>query len=288
MNPVSSYSSAYLTVGSAVNRNFNSMLNAIARLSTGQRINRASDDPAALLAAAAVKAQITTRDALQRASLRTSALIDVADGGLAEVSRLTNEIRGNLITAANSTTTDAERAALQLEIDGAIDAIDQVGQLTYNNKPVFSGETLNVNYGADLTTWSQLYLPKIDAETLGGEDGVLADLRSGGQYDLESGDLASALKALDGVQSRIIYNRAEYAAFDKYSQDSIYELLANQQIQLQSIYSELMDTDYVSETAELTRSAILAQSSLTAYKSLIAVAKTQEAMLDALFDLNRR
>ncbi|TWT38480.1 flagellin [Blastopirellula retiformator] len=288
MNPVSTLSSAYLTVGNSVNQNFNSMLNSIARLSTGQRINRAADDPAGLLAAEAVKSQITTREALLRSSRQTSALIDVADGALSEASRLTNTIRGNLITAASSTTSDAERAALQLEIDGAIDAFNRLGDVTYNGRPVFSGEKLNVNYSPDLNTSSELYLPTLDAETYGGEDGVLADLRTGGQYDLESGDLASALKALDGVQSQLIYNRAEYAAFDKYSQDSIYQSLEDQQIELQSIYSELMDANFVSETAELTRSAILAQSSLTAYKSLVAVAKTQESMLDALFDLNRR
>ncbi|PQO47608.1 flagellin [Blastopirellula marina] len=287
MNPVSSYSSAYLTVGNAVNQNFNSMLTAIARLSSGRQLNAATD-PAKLIAAAAVKAQITTRQALERASLRTSELLDVADGGLAEVSRLTNEIRGNLITAASSTTTDAERAALQLEIDGAIDAIDQIGELSYNGRPVFSGKTINVNYGPDLYSWDELYLPAIDAETLGDEDGYLADLRTGGKYDLESGDLAAALKALDGVQSRIIYNRAEYAAFDKYSSGSIYDTLSTEELQLTSIYSELMDVDYVSETSDLTRSAILAQSSLNAYRSLIALARTQESMLDALFDLNRR
>lgn len=287
MNPVSSYSSAYLTVGNAVNQNFNSMLTAIARLSSGRQLNAATD-PAKLIAAAAVKAQITTRQALERASLRTSELLDVADGGLAEASRLTNEIRGNLITAASSTTTDAERAALQLEIDGAIDAIDQTGELSYNGRPVFSGKTINVNYGPDLYSWDELYLPAIDAETLGDEDGYLADLRTGGKYDLESGDLAAALKALDGVQSRIIYNRAEYAAFDKYSSGSIYDTLSTEELQLTSIYSELMDVDYVSETSDLTRSAILAQSSLNAYRSLIALARTQESMLDALFDLNRR
>lgn len=288
MNPVSSYRSAYLTVGNAVNQNFNSILGAIARLSSGRRINVASNDPTSLLAAAAIKAQITTREALQRTSLQTSALLDVADGGLAEVARLTNEIRGNLITAASSTTTDAERAALQLEIDGAIDAVDQVGQLSYDGRPVFSGKTIHVNYGPDLYSWDELYLPKIDSRTMGDDDGVLADLRSGGKYDLASGDLAAALKALDGVQSRIIYNRAEYAAFDKYSAGTIYDAFSGQQIQLTSIYSELMDADYASETADLTRSAILAQSSLTAFKSLVAVAKTQETMLDALFDLNRR
>ncbi|UUO06742.1 flagellin [Blastopirellula sp. J2-11] len=288
MNPVSSYSSANLTVANAVHRNLNSMLGALQRLSTGKRINRGSDDPAGLIAANVIKSQIATREALQRSTLRVSGLVDVADGGLAEVSRLTSEIRGNLITAASSTTTDAERAALQLEIDGAIDAIDLVGKTTYNGSPVFSGKTINVNLRPDYYAWDQLHLPEIDSETLGDEEGVLADLRSGGRYDLASGDLASALKALDAVQSRTIYARAEYRAFDRYSHDSIYESLANQEIQLTSIYSEIMDADYGSETSELTRSAILAHSSLIAYQSLVAVANTQASLLDALFDLNRR
>ncbi|EAQ80756.1 flagellin [Blastopirellula marina] len=288
MNPVSSYSSANLIVATAVNRNLNSMLGALQRLSTGQRINRGSDDPAALIAANMIKSQIATREALQRSTLRVSGLVAVADSGLAEVSRLTSEIRGNLLTAASSTTTDAERAALQLEIDGAIDAIDRVGESTYNGSLVFSGKTVNVSYRPDYYAWDRLHLPEINSETLGDEAAVLADLRSGGQYDLESGDLASALQTLDAVQSRTIYARAEYRVFDRYSHDSIYESLYDQEIQLTSIYSEIMDADYGSETSELTRSAILAHSSLVAYKSLVAVAQTQASLFDALFDLNRR
>jgi len=114
----------------SINRNFQSVNESSRRLATLSRINRGSDDPSGLIAAEALSAELAALEAASTNASRARSFIHVADSGLGQVSSLLNQVRGNLIEAAGDTASPAARAALQLEIDSALEAIDRIGRTT--------------------------------------------------------------------------------------------------------------------------------------------------------------
>ena len=119
-------------IGQRVLANNNSQLStSIERLSTGVRINRGKDDPAGLIAANALKSDITAMNAAVNNAERADQVVSIAEGGLQEISGLLNELQG-LVTASASTAglSSSEKEANQLQIDSILQTIDRVSGST--------------------------------------------------------------------------------------------------------------------------------------------------------------
>ena len=99
------------------------------RLSTGLRINRASDDPAGLVISEQLRAQVASLKQASENSQNASNLIGTAEASLNEVSGLLTQIRQSLIFALNTSSTD-QIAAEQDAVDNAIGSIDRIAQTT--------------------------------------------------------------------------------------------------------------------------------------------------------------
>jgi len=100
------------------------------RLATMWQINRASDDPAGLIAAETLRAEVTALEQASRNADRARGVVHVADAALGQVSDLLGRIRQNVLAASGSPTSEAEQAAYQLEIDAALEAINYIGRST--------------------------------------------------------------------------------------------------------------------------------------------------------------
>lgn len=113
----------------------------MARIATGQKINRASDDPAGLMALNSMNASLAGIDAALENNQRSQDLLNVADGALKEINSLVGEIQ-KLVSKGNTAgVTVSEKAAYQAQIDESIDAIDRlVNSTSFNGKSVFNGE----------------------------------------------------------------------------------------------------------------------------------------------------
>ena len=112
-------------------RNNTDLQTALARLSTGLRINSAKDDPAGLIASENLRRDITVVNKAITNSERASQLIATTEGALGQVSNLLNDIRGLVTEAANSGALSADQiAANQLQIDSSLEAIDRISQVT--------------------------------------------------------------------------------------------------------------------------------------------------------------
>ncbi len=122
----------------------------MARLATGNRINRASDDPAGLIALNSLNAEKAAVDAAIEGNQRSQSMLNVADSALTEVSSLMSEIEELTLQAQGSTVTAEEKAAYQAQIDNAIDSIDRlINQAAFNGKKIFNGANRINAYTAD-------------------------------------------------------------------------------------------------------------------------------------------
>ncbi|WP_047813661.1 flagellin [Rhodopirellula islandica] len=114
---------------------------SLTRLSTGLRINSASDNPAGLLASQALRSEITGLTKAISNTTRASQIISTADSALGQVSNLLNDVRGLVVEAANTgALSDEEIAANQLQIDSSLEAINRISQTTtFQGKKLLDG-----------------------------------------------------------------------------------------------------------------------------------------------------
>ena len=126
----------------ALVRNERAMNTAMERLSTGQRINSASDDAAGLAIASRMTSQIRGLETGIRNANDAISMISTADGALVEVTNMLQRMRELTLQAANGTTTEADRNYLNSEYANLISEIDRIAQNTqWNGKALLNHAT---------------------------------------------------------------------------------------------------------------------------------------------------
>jgi flagellin len=101
------------------------------RLSTGLRINRGKDDPAGLIASENLRAEKASLTSAISNAERTDQLVNIAEGGLQELSNLLTDLKG-LVTATANTAglSSEEKTANQLQIDSILQTVDRLAEST--------------------------------------------------------------------------------------------------------------------------------------------------------------
>ncbi len=129
---------------SRINTNVSSMLSqrilgqqnqvlekSLERLGTGLRINRGADDPAGLIASESLRAEKASITAAIGNAERADQVVNVAEGGLTEISNLLIELESLVDTTANDTGLSVEeKEANQLQIDSILQSIDRIANST--------------------------------------------------------------------------------------------------------------------------------------------------------------
>ena len=130
---------------------------SLERLSSGYRINKASDDAAGMAISRKMKTQI---EGLERASMNGSdgiSVIQTAEGALSEVTEMLQRMRQLAVQAANGTNTTDDRLAIQQEIDQLSAEIQRISETTeFNTKTLLDGN-LDKNSYTDNTGIELIY-----------------------------------------------------------------------------------------------------------------------------------
>ena len=114
---------------------------SIERLSSGQKINRGVDGPAALVISEGMRSQIASLQQAADNNESAISMVQTAEGALNEVSRLLVDMRQRAVAAANIGINDSNMAnASQKEIENALDAIDRISENTqFGSKHLLNG-----------------------------------------------------------------------------------------------------------------------------------------------------
>ena len=115
---------------------------SLTRLSTGLRINRASDDPAGLVAAESHRASLVSMNAAMNNAGRAEQMLNAADAGLIEIGNLLAELQGVVLGATDGTSGGSNELQLrQTEVDALLEAIDRVANgTTFNDVQLLNGD----------------------------------------------------------------------------------------------------------------------------------------------------
>ncbi len=148
----------------------NALSTTMERLSSGLRINRASDDAAGLSISEKLRGQIVGLKQAQRNAQYGIKMLNIAEGALDKVHTILRRIRELATNAANDTNTEDDRQAIQDEINQLLKEIDRIGNTTeFNTKKLLDG-----SIGGRVMTTSNSIISPVDSteETLSGKYSV--------------------------------------------------------------------------------------------------------------------
>ena len=128
-----SHNTASHIAGNYYGKNNKAANNALEKLSSGLRINKAADDAAGLTVSEKMRAQIRGAQQAQRNIKDGISLCMTADGGLEEIHNYNHRLMELAVQAANATLTSEDRQALQKEVDQIKSGIDSIANNTHFN-----------------------------------------------------------------------------------------------------------------------------------------------------------
>ena len=132
MTVINTNTAATLTANALV-KNERAMSQAMERLSTGQRINSASDDAAGLAISSRMTSQINGLNMATRNANDAISMVQTEDGAMVEVTNMLQRMRELAVQAASETNSATDRTALNTEFAALISQIDQIGDDTQWN-----------------------------------------------------------------------------------------------------------------------------------------------------------
>jgi len=235
----------------------NALSTSFERLSSGFRINRAADDAAGLQITDRMTSQVQGLDQAVRNANDAISLTQTAEGALQEVTQSLQRVRQLAVQSQNGINTSADRVALQKEVSALKTEISRVAQTTQ-----FAGVDLLSG------TYSAAFLVGANA----GQTISVNLSRSGGfgasglsltnTSVLTHGNASAAIASIDAAISTVGATRADLGALQNRFQSTIRNL-SNISENVSGARSRIKDTDFATETANLTRNQIIQQASTT-------------------------
>lgn len=238
---------------------------AYERLSSGLRINHASDDAAGLAIAEGLKVESRIAAVGIRNANDGISIISITDGAIGQITNILSRLSELAQQSANGVYANNQRSALQLEFTALMSEVDRIAHTTEFNglKLLSGGSEISFQIGFDGTSLSTI--------TYSGVAASLADmsLANAGSsvplYSIMGGSLeesqSAARQALDAINlaiGSITRSRGTLGAAESRLQTTIENLSVARETR-KAAESRIMDADIAQEAAELTRLSILQQ-----------------------------
>jgi len=239
---------------------------SVERISSGIRINRASDDAAGLAISEGLRSDIRALRQAGRNANDGVSLINITEGALNEQSSMLIRLRELASQAATGTTGSTERATIQLEFNSLRNEIDRITNTTeFNGQKLIDG-----SLASSIASTSQVFIQiGIDSNAnsrinLNEQLNLKAVTSSALSIDTLSVSTATeALTALDGISeaiSSVTATRGQVGAVQNRLMRSISNLSISVE-NLSAAESQIRDADIAEEVALLTRNQIMVQAS---------------------------
>ncbi len=246
-----------------------SLSKSLERLSSGLRINNASEDAAGLAIADKLERDVrVANQAIRNANDGLSALA-IGEKALGNVTDILTRLSELASESATGTVSDTQRSAIQQEFTQLLSEVTRISTVTtFNGVQLLSaGTTVAIQVGLDGTTNSQISFTSVDGSLSGILAGSTAIAAS------TQGSAQSALGILTSAIATVAQTRGTLGAYESRLQLAIANLRVASE-NFSAAESRIRDTDVAAETANLTRASILQQ----AGTAVLAQANQQPAL----------
>jgi len=243
--------------------NTNSTLaSSLEKLSTGLRINKASDDASGLAIADKLRTEASGLSQSIENGNSAVSLTQIADKAMAEQSNILDTIKSKLIQAATATTSDDGREAIAKDVNKLLEQLDNIASQTkYNGTVLLQGS----GAGASSLTFQ---MGVNSGETIDTVSGTRANVSGLGLSGLNAtAGSASAFNAsaasgfMDVVDSALNTLNGWRADFGS-TQNQLESAIRNQMTQktnIEAAESVIRDVDYAAESANFNKQNIISQ-----------------------------
>ena len=233
------------------------------RLSTGKRINSASDDAAGVAISSRLSAEVRGTNQSIRNALDGQALIDTAEGAHKEVENILQRMRELAIQAANGTNDTDDITNLEAEFTALSTEITRIGETTTWAGKALTGTnstTFSLQVGSETGTSNQISVTinSIKSADIGNGTDDILDLVADGLDNLT--ETNNAIVVIDDAIKEVNTQRSELGAVSNRLNHTVNNL-TNMSSNLSSAQGRIQDADFALETTELAKNQILQQAS---------------------------
>jgi len=259
-----------------LNVHFDKVARQMEQISSGQRVNRSSDDAASVGSADGLQAEMRVLSQGSRSIQQSHNLLQIADTALAEISQMLQRMKALAIQSSSSTINDDQRQATNSEFQQLKNEMTRMAESTeYNGLSLLTSDTKDIILPAGPSGTSNDLV-----------EFNLGDMRASGstiQLDGVSVDVQnSSIKALDIIDQaieKIIQVRSQLGALQnrfELSVDATNSFLER----VQGIESSIRDADIAQAVSHMTRSQIMSQTATS-------LAKEADVDIEGLLSLLR-
>ena len=233
---------------------------SLARLSSGYRINQASDDAAGLAISEQLKGQIRGLRQASRNANDGISLVQVAEGGLQEVSNMLIRLRELAVQGSSDTIGDTERKFIDVEYQQLKSEMQRISEVTtFNGRDLLNGTggLIDIQVG----THNDPFKDRISFNA----SAANASLEALGLTAEGTGTKEMAQTSIDAVDKAIVSVNAIRANFGA-MQNRLTSTTANIAVadeNLSAANSRIRDADVAAESSELMRNNILTQAGVS-------------------------
>ena len=243
-----------------MSRTNQAMEKSLQRMSSGYRINQAADDAAGLAISENLRGQIRGMKQASRNSEDGVSLVQVAEGGLNEISNMLIRLRELGVQAASDTIGDTERKFLDVEYQQLKSEMQRISEVTkFNGRDLLngSGGVLDIQVGVN----NDPFKDRISFNTAAANSSVESlGLATQGLSSKESAQ--ESLTTVDDALISVNSMRANFGAMQNRLNSTIANLAVSHE-NLSAANSRIRDADIAEESAELTRNNILTQAGVS-------------------------
>ena len=266
--------------------NYRALSKSLERLASGQKVNRAADDPAALVISEHMRAQVSGMEQAIRNNEVAISLVQTAEGSMNEISSILVSLRQRAISAANVGASDQDMIdANQAEVENGLASIDRVVSstqfghyklldgtnaaktITNEDGSISTQEGLRFHVGPNADHMASTSIRDMSTNQLGraqvpeGELPNKSNFMSLADIDVRDEQGAQdALAIIDQSLTEVATVRGDLGAFQKHTLESNLTSLQVAAENMTAAESTIRDTDMAQELATFTRNQIMTQS----------------------------
>ena len=275
---------ASLTAQEASTNTNNNLRNSLEKLSSGLRINKASDDASGLAIADKLRTQASSiKQAIANGNSAVS-LIQIADKAMAEQSNILDMVKQKLIQAATATTSSEGREAIGKDISKLLTQLNEVAnQTNYNGISLLQGasageasEKLTFQMGEKSGNTAELE-GAVKANTTG-LTGMSALKASAAAGSWSAGDARGFLDDLDSALNQLNEWRSDFGSTQNQIESGIRNMMT-QVTNIKAAESVIRDVDYAQESANFNKQNIIAQAGTYAMSQANAMQQNVQRLL---------
>jgi flagellin len=225
------------------------------KLSSGYRINSASDDAAGLGISEQMGAQIRSYAVAERNTNNGISMAQTAEGALGQVGSMLQRMRELAVEGSNGDLTSTDRGFLDTEFTQLKQEVDRIStSTTFNGQALLSGTANTITFQVGINTTSNDQINVV----FGGVDLTALGLNGSSVSGATATNAQASIDSIDAAIATISTQRSNYGAAMNRMQVTVSNI-QSMSTNLSAANSRIKDVDIAQETAAMSKNQVLSQ-----------------------------